>query len=165
MNTKHNLILIKGEVKTSEIMSCEYNKETQKWDVTFNNGKTYSYANENVEKLTEPESLNPNMYRISREGRKFFDIKEIYVFKSSQGLYWHICFGNGREGDYPKSELACLKQELSQLVTEQEYFDQYVEESDVNIDRIEFKKKLSSKSGCCLPFSFEYVDQKPGIFK
>ena len=61
MNTKHNLILIKGEVKTSEIMSCEYNNKTQKWDVTFNNGKTYSYANENVEKLTEPESLNPNM--------------------------------------------------------------------------------------------------------
>ena len=49
MNTKHNLILIKGEVKTSEIMSCEYNNKTQKWDVTFNNGKTYSYANENVE--------------------------------------------------------------------------------------------------------------------
>lgn len=122
MNTKHNLILIKGEVKTSEIMSCEYNKETQKWDVTFNNGKTYSYANENVEKLTEPESLNPNMYRISREGRKFFDIKEIYVFKSSQGLYWHICFGNGREGDYPKSDLditeSCLMQSQSANVFE-----------------------------------------------
>ena len=44
-----------------------------------------------------------------------------------------------------REKLACLKQELSQLVTEQEYFDQYVEESDVNIDRIEFKKKLSSK--------------------
>ena len=61
MNTKHNLILIKGKIKTSEIMSGEYNNKTQKWDVTFNNGKTYSYANENVEKLTEPESLNPNM--------------------------------------------------------------------------------------------------------
>ena len=122
MNTKHNLILIKGKIKTSEIMSCEYNNKTQKWDVTFNNGKTYSYANENVEKLTEPESLNPNMYRISREGRKFFDIKEIYVFKSSQGLYWHICFGNGREGDYPKSDLditeSCLMQSQSANVFE-----------------------------------------------
>lgn len=81
MNIKHNLILIKGKIKTSEIMSCEYNNKTQKWDVTFNNGKTYSYANENVEKLTEPESLNPNMYRISREGRAFFDIKQIMVKK------------------------------------------------------------------------------------
>ena len=145
MNTKHNLILIKGEVKTSEIMSCEYNKETQKWDVTFNNGKTYSYANENVEKLTEPESLNPNMYRISREGRKFFDIKEIYVFKSSQGLYWHICFGNGREGDYPKSDLditeSCLMQSQSANVFE--YIKQIAGLS--NLKNEETGEKLLSK--------------------
>ena len=48
-------------------MSCGYNRNTQKWDVKFNNGKTYSYAYLNVEKLTDPEVLNPNMYRISRE--------------------------------------------------------------------------------------------------
>ena len=30
-----------------------------------------------------------------------------------------------------QEKLACLRQELSQLVTEQEYFNQYVEESDV----------------------------------
>lgn len=50
------------------------------------------------------------------------------------------------ENFFDKQEkLACLRQELSQLVTEQEYFNQYVEESDVNTDTIKFKKKLSSK--------------------
>lgn len=44
-----------------------------------------------------------------------------------------------------QEKLACLRQELSQLVTEQEYFNQYVKESDVHIDSIKFKKKLSSK--------------------
>lgn len=44
-----------------------------------------------------------------------------------------------------QEKLACLRQEFSQLVTEQEYFNQYVEESDVNTDTIKFKKKLSSK--------------------
>ena len=44
-----------------------------------------------------------------------------------------------------QEKLACLRKELSQLVTEQEYFNQYVEESDVNTDTIKFKKKLSSK--------------------
>ena len=44
-----------------------------------------------------------------------------------------------------QEKLACLRQELSQLVTEQEYFNQYVEESDVETDNIKFKKKLSSK--------------------
>ena len=44
-----------------------------------------------------------------------------------------------------QEKLACLRQKLSQLVTEQEYFNQYVKESDVHTDSIKFKKKLSSK--------------------
>ena len=83
MNTRYYMVIIKGEIKTSEIMSCGYNRNTQKWDVKFNNGKTYSYAYLNVEKLTDPEVLNPNMYRISREGREFFDVNAIYVFRLS----------------------------------------------------------------------------------
>ena len=35
-----------------------------------------------------------------------------------------------------KEKLAYLRQELSQLVTEQQYFNQYVEESDVNTDNL-----------------------------
>lgn len=62
MNTRYYMVIIKGEIKTSEIMSCGYNRNNQKWDVKFNNGKTYSYAYLNVEKLTDPEVLNPNMY-------------------------------------------------------------------------------------------------------
>lgn len=105
MNTRYYMVIIKGEIKTSEIMSCGYNRNTQKWDVKFNNGKTYSYAYLNVEKLTDPEVLNPNMYRISREGREFFDVNAIYVFRSRYESYWHICFGNGSERDYHRSEL------------------------------------------------------------
>ena len=99
MNTRYYMVIIKGEIKTSEIMSCGYNRNTQKWDVKFNNGKTYSYAYLNVEKLTDPEVLNPNMYRISREGREFFDVNAIYVFRSESESYWHICFGDGSERD------------------------------------------------------------------
>lgn len=82
MDTRNNMILIKGEIKTSEIESCQYNKETRKWDVRFDRGKTYSYAYDNVEKLTDPTVLNPDMYRISREGREFFDIKNSRIFLS-----------------------------------------------------------------------------------
>ena len=104
MNTRYYMVIIKGEIKTSEIMSCVYNRNTQKWDVKFNTGKTYSYAYLNVEKLTEPDVLNPNMYRISRDGREFFDIKAIYVFRSTYESYWHICFGDGSERDYRRRD-------------------------------------------------------------
>lgn len=39
MNPEKNMILIKGEIKTSEILSCKYNAEKKKIDVTFCNGR------------------------------------------------------------------------------------------------------------------------------
>lgn len=133
MNTRYNMVIIKGEIKTSEIMSCMYNKDTKKWDVKFNNGKIYSYGYLNVEKLTDPTVLNPNMYRISREGREFFDMEAIYVFCSTYDSYWHICFGNGSERDYRQSDLniveSCLNQ--SQAANVFEYIKQIAGMSDI----------------------------------
>lgn len=115
MNARKYMIILKGEIKTSEVRFCRYNAVTKKMDVEFINGKDFSYTYSNVEWLKEPIVLNPNLYRISREGREFFDIEAIYVFRGKYDEYWHICFGNGSEKDYPKSELqiveSCLKQE------------------------------------------------------
>lgn len=140
-----DMVIIKGEIKTSEIMSCGYNRNTQKWDVKFNNGKTYSYAYLNVEKLTDPEVLNPNMYRISREGREFFDVNAIYVFRSGSESYWHICFGDGSERDYRRNDLhiieSCLAQSQSSNVFE--YIKQIAGLS--NLKNEETGEKLLSK--------------------
>ncbi|HOO27800.1 MAG TPA: AAA domain-containing protein, partial [Lachnospiraceae bacterium] len=105
MNTEKYMILIRGEIKTPEIRYCKYNSAAKKWDVAFNNGKTYSYRYQNVEWLKDPVVLNPNSCRISRDGQDFFDVQAIYVFKSVHGAYWHICFGNGSKRDYARSEL------------------------------------------------------------
>ena len=145
MNTRYNMILIKGEIMTSEIMSCRYNEETYKWDVKFNNGKTYSYSYLNVEKLTAPTVLDPNMYRISRDGREFFDIKAICVFRSDYESYWHICFGDGSERDYRQSDLkiveSCLNQSRSANVFE--YIKQIAGLSDIRNE--ETGEKLLAK--------------------
>ena len=145
MDTRYNMILIKGEIKTSEIMSCRYNEETYKWDVKFNNGKTYSYSYLNVEKLTAPTVLDPNMYRISRDGREFFDIKAICVFRSDYESYWHICFGDGSERDYRQSDLkiveSCLNQSRSANVFE--YIKQIAGLSDIRNE--ETGEKLLAK--------------------
>ena len=145
MNTRYYMVIIKGEIKTSEIMSCVYNRNTKKWDVKFNTGKTYSYAYLNVEKLTEPDVLNPKMYRISRDGREFFDIKAIYVFRSTYESYWHIRFGDGSERDYRRSDLhiieSCLTQSQSSKVFE--YIKQIAGLS--NLKNEETGEKLLSK--------------------
>lgn len=145
MDTRYNMIIIKGEIKTSEIMSCQYNKDIKKWNVKFNNGRIYSYGHFNVEKLENPDKLNPNMYRISREGREFFDITAIYVFKSVNNSYWHICFGNGSERDYCQSDLniveSCLTKKQSANVLE--YIKQIAALS--NIRNKETGEKLLAK--------------------
>lgn len=115
MDTRYWMVIIKKEIKTSEIETCVYNSDTRKWDVKFvNNGKIYSYAYENVEVLSEPEVLKANMYRISRGGRKFLNIRAIYVFRSTDDSYWHICFDDGSERDYHRGVLeiseSCLAQ-------------------------------------------------------
>lgn len=35
MDTRRYMVIIKGVIKTSEIKSCDYNRNTQKWDVKF----------------------------------------------------------------------------------------------------------------------------------
>lgn len=145
MNTRYNMVLIKGEIKTSEITSCVYNKDKGKWDVEFNNGKTYEYGYPNVEKLKDPTVLNPNIYHISREGREFFGITAIYVFKGANETYWHICFDKDKERDYRQSDLhiveSCLSQRESANVFE--YIKQIANLSDIKNKRT--GEKLLSK--------------------
>src|SRR3712207_9193050 len=100
MNTKLYMIIIKGTIKTSEIVSCIYNRKTKKWDVKFNNGKVYSYSYENVKKLTHPKTLNPNAYHITYNKQKLLNIISIVAFRYVEvGInneYWHISFEIGR---------------------------------------------------------------------
>ena len=137
-------------------MSCVYNRNTQKWDVKFNTGKTYSYAYLNVEKLTEPDVLNPNMYRISRDGREFFDVNAIYVFRSGRESYWHICFGDGSERDYRRNDLhiieSCLAQSQSSNVFE--YIKQIALEFLLYITMFLFGNQLQTVSRT---FRFHFV--------
>lgn len=161
MNTRYYMVIIKGEIKTSEIMSCTYNRDTQKWDVKFNNGKTYSYAYLNVEKLTDPAVLDPGMYRISREGRELFDIAAIYVFSSTSDSYWHICFDDGSERDYRQKDLeiieSCLSQGQSANVFE--YIKQIAGLSDIKNE--ETGEKLLAKRFEKISF----VDNKVALSK
>ena len=145
MNTRNNMIIIKGEIKTSKVISCTDNADKKRKDVKFDNGKIYSYSSCNVEWLKNPRVLNPNMYRISREGREFFDITAIYVFSNTYNSYWHICFVDGSERDYCQSELniveSCLSQEQSVNVFE--YIKQIAALS--NIRNEETGEKLLAK--------------------
>lgn len=122
MDTRKHMIIIKGEIRTSKVRMCKYNPDTKKTDVQFDNGKIYSYAYSNVEWIENPSILNPEMYRISKEGNDFYDVEAIYVFKGKYDTYWHVCFSDGKERDYSQGELdirkSCLVQSQTRNVFE-----------------------------------------------
>lgn len=145
MDTRENMIFIKGEIRTSEIQFCRYNPEINKVEVEFNSGKKYTYLPQNVEWLHDPEVLNPDKYIISSFGRKLFGMKVIYVFRKGSIRYWHICFESGKEEDYKESHLkivrSCLEQEEAKNVFD--YIRQIANISDIRNE--ETGEKLLAK--------------------
>ena len=68
IDTSENLIIIKGQIKTPEIESCQNHNGNYK--VVFRNvPSAYTYKEENVLWLTDPDKPDPNNYQIISKGR------------------------------------------------------------------------------------------------
>ena len=108
MDERRNLILIKGENKTWQIKRCYYDPQSQRYQVTFDNSKTYAYAYNSVEWRKDPEALNPALYQIATAGNTFNNIQAIFAFRGYEE-WWHIVFEGGAGRTYRKSELQISK--------------------------------------------------------
>jgi len=104
MNIYKNLIFIKQEDKTSEIVSCNYNNG--KYDIQYKSSKeVYKYGYLSVNWLRDPLEISPDSVRISHNGTTYFDIRQIVEF----GEYWRIMFRSGMNLCYLKSQLKIEK--------------------------------------------------------
>ena len=81
IDTSENLIIIKGQIKTPEIESCQNHNGNYK--VVFRNvPSAYTYKEENVLWLTDPDKPDPNNYQIISKGRTLSNIKALSIFKA-----------------------------------------------------------------------------------
>ena len=112
MDARTNMIIAKGKPISSDVISCDFNSTSGKWDITFKNGKTFHYNAQNVTFLKNPISLNPKSYQVRHNGKVFDNMTAIYVFKGNGAEYWRICFSAGYEQDYDRSELQINKSVL-----------------------------------------------------
>lgn len=71
-------------------------------------GRTYPYGYSSVQWLKDPEVLNPELYHIAKEGKPFYGVRSIFVFKDFDE-WWHLVFDNGSGRTYHKSELQIEK--------------------------------------------------------
>ena len=109
MNLHENMIIASGEIVTPNIVSCQYNSQTNQYDIVFKNQKTYHYNAHNISWLKNPITPDPRLLRIERNRRELFDIEKIFVFGSRNESYWRICFANGSERDYKGTDLTIRK--------------------------------------------------------
>ena len=100
MNPKQNLIIIKGKDRTDQISRIA--QAADRMVVTFNGGKSYFYARDNVAWLTNPRRIPTENCRVSVDGDLLFDIVEILHFDT-----WVKVFSRSGYSQY------CLFSELS----------------------------------------------------
>lgn len=106
MDSSKYMIIIKGKISTHNVKMCENNIYTGKIDITFNNGRKYSYLAGNVIIMHNPEVLEkPDCILETPAGKRLFGIQRIYQFEHEGNLYWTIECSDGVKFSYKKSEL------------------------------------------------------------
>ena len=93
MNTKENLVLIKGDDKTKEVEKIE--RQGNKSIVKYLSGKQYSYNSSNVKWLRNPLVLDLKEVQLYRDNKPLNNIAESYVFdgyvKNIYNNQFHEC--------------------------------------------------------------------------
>jgi len=107
------LILGKGKDITDSVKFYKYNPSTQKYDITFQEGGTYSYNRDSIELVENPEILNPATVRIMHSCRELFNVQAIFVFHAKAADYWHIRFSRGEDKTYNSNDLKILYSGIS----------------------------------------------------
>lgn len=116
VDTRKNMIIQRDKDKdiTAEVEFCAFNPVTKKYEVTFQNGKIYTYNVQSLEWMRNPKWIDPKWYRIRDGEQVLFNIREIYEFRGSKN-YWRIRFENGFENYYDIKKLeitvSCLYHE------------------------------------------------------
>ncbi|MBF0586048.1 AAA family ATPase [Prosthecochloris sp. N3] len=100
MNTRHNLVIIKGEDQTEQV--SRISPTSERMAVTYTNGKTYLYARKNVERLSRPHRIPAEHHQVLVNGDILLDVDEILRFDT----WVKIFHRNGNSRCHRFSELS-----------------------------------------------------------
>ncbi|MEG2529957.1 MAG: AAA domain-containing protein [Anaerovoracaceae bacterium] len=113
MDNMKNMVIIKG-VPDNDVISCHYDKHTQRQRVVFSNGKSFSYRYDNVQWLDNPIEVDLNNYSFTNNsGFTFNNIRKCLEFKSSHNSYLRFFYNDGTIRSYNASDLKIEHNALS----------------------------------------------------
>jgi len=129
LNIEKNLILIKNEDKTEEIINCSPITNGKR-NITFKNNKTYTYSRYNIEWSRSCTEINPQTVIIYEKGIPISGITKIIKFEELG--YIRLIFKTGYHKLYSKSELDIHKNSLEDSICKDCFT--YLKELAGNID-------------------------------
>ena len=124
LNPRENMVVIDGQIKTSQIARCAINDSGDRYNIAFNNNpnKTFSYGRNRAMWLTNPVIFDPQHCHIYHNGRQLWPLAYIAAFQRGYSKYWYIEYPNGAYANYLGEEISfvksCLEDQQSKSVFE-----------------------------------------------
>ncbi|MEG3006973.1 MAG: AAA domain-containing protein [Oscillospiraceae bacterium] len=108
ISLKSNLILVKGQDKTADIVAWKYN--SGHIAITFATGcQTYQYSLSNVEFFKDPKELNPQDFRILKDGQTLTNVVGIQQFER----HVRVFYKSGYRETFDRRDIALMPSCLS----------------------------------------------------
>ncbi len=105
MDSSKNMIIAKDKIITLVVKKCIYDNEAEKWLITFNNGKVYTYSNKNVLWLKEPEILPVKLCNVFYKNNLLSNVIAILKFTGQSKTYYHIQCRDGNDIDSGEEDI------------------------------------------------------------
>ena len=97
---------------------CNYNQETGYYDVTYKNGKTYSYKKSSLKILSDPIIEPINNKTIYLKGKVCTNVDRLCLFTDETEKHWRVVFTGGKSitchGDEIKIAQSCTGEKVVQ---------------------------------------------------
>ena len=124
LNPRENMVVIDGQIKTSQIARCSISDSGDRYNIAFKNNtsKTFSYGRNRAVWLTNPVIFEPQHCHLYHNGKQLSPLAFIAVFQRGYQKYWYVEYPNGTYASYNGEDISivksCLEDQPSKSVFE-----------------------------------------------
>lgn len=124
LNPRENMVVIDGQIKTSQIARCSISNSGDRYNIAFKNNtsKTFSYGRNRAVWLTNPVIFEPQHCHLYHNGKQLSPLAFIAVFQRGYQKYWYVEYPNGTYASYNGEDISivksCLEDQPSKSVFE-----------------------------------------------
>ncbi len=111
LNLRENMIVIDGQIKTSQIERCSLNNSGDRYNVVFKNNpcKTYFYGCNKVLWLTDPILFDPKQCLIYHNSIQLYSLAFIAIFQQRRHRYCYVEYLSGAHKCFYGEEISIVK--------------------------------------------------------